>query len=359
MSAIQIKFPALTLKAGPQAFARIRDTGLRPADVGILPGAAGGPKALGIQGLDLALFGDWLPRAPRERALIGASIGSWRFASACLPNAAQGIRRLGELYTEQRFAKGVSMAEVSRSCSRMLDELLDGQDSHILSNPHYRLNVMVVKSLGLLAHDRRGALGLGLSSVIGNNLLGRPRLAKHFERVILHDARLPPPLAALNDFPSRYLHLDTSNLRHALLASGSIPMVMEGVRDIPGAGAGTYRDGGLLDYHLDLPYSGSDVVLYPHFTDKVIPGWFDKGLPWRRADITRLQNVLLLAPSREYLARLPHGKLPDRKDFSRYLGDDAGRERYWHKAMDESRRLGDEFLELVDNDRLDAQLQAL
>ncbi len=359
MSAIQIKFPALTLKAGPQAFARIRDSGLQPADVGILPGAAGGPKALGIQGLDLALFGDWLPRAPRERALIGASIGSWRFASACLPNAAQGIRHLGELYTAQRFAKGVSMAEVSHSCSLMLDELLDGQDSLILSNPHYRLNVMVVKSLGLLAHDRRGVLGLGLSSVIGNNLIGRPRLSKHFERVILHDARLAPPLTALNDFPSRYLPLNTCNLRHALLASGSIPMVMEGVRDIPGAGAGTYRDGGLLDYHLDLPYSGSDVVLYPHFTDKVIPGWFDKGLPWRRADTTRLQNVLLLAPSRDYLARLPHGKLPDRKDFSRYLGDDAGRQRYWRKAMDESRRLGDEFLELVDNGRLDAKIQAL
>ena len=74
MTAIHIKFPALTLKAGKRAFTRIREQGLAPADVGILPGAAGGPKALGIQGLDLALFGDWLRRAPRERALIGASI---------------------------------------------------------------------------------------------------------------------------------------------------------------------------------------------------------------------------------------------------------------------------------------------
>ncbi|MGV8769482.1 patatin-like phospholipase family protein, partial [Pseudomonas aeruginosa] len=61
------------------------------------------------------------------------------------------------------------------------------------------------------------------------------------------------------------------------------------------------RDGGLLDYHLDLPYEDRGVVLYPHFTDKVIPGWFDKGLPWRRGDAGRLQDVLLLAPSREYL----------------------------------------------------------
>jgi hypothetical protein len=101
------------------------------------------------------------------------------------------------------------------------------------------------------------------------------------------------------------------------------------------------------------------VVLYPHFTDKVIPGWFDKGLPWRRGDAGRLQDVLLLAPSREYLARLPHAKLPDRKDFTRYLGDDDGRERYWRQAMAESRRLGDEFLELVDGGRLGERLQAL
>ncbi|WP_132718975.1 patatin-like phospholipase family protein [Pseudomonas aeruginosa] len=319
MPAIQIKSPALTLKAGRRALARIRERGLQPADVGIVPGAAGGPKALGIQGLDLAIFGEWLPRAPRERSLIGASIGSWRFASACLPDAVAGLTRLGELYTRQRFPKGVS----------------------------------------ILAHDHKASLGLGLSSVIRDNLIGRRHLHRHFERVILHDARQAPPLAALTDFPSRYLHLDGGNLRQALLASGSIPMVMEGVRDLPGAGPGTYRDGGLLDYHLDLPYEDRGVVLYPHFTDKVIPGWFDKGLPWRRGDAGRLQDVLLLAPSREYLARLPHAKLPDRKDFTRYLGDDDGRERYWRQAMAESRRLGDEFLELVDGGRLGEHLQAL
>ena len=359
MSAIHIKYPALTLKAGSAALARIRERGLQPADVGILPGAAGGPKALGIQGLDLALFGDWLPRAPRQRSLIGASIGAWRFASACLPDATAGIERLGQLYTGLTFSKGASISEVSQNCSRMLDALLDGQDAALLQTPLYRLNVVVVKSHGLLAQDDRRALSLGLSSVIGSNLLGRARLARHFERVILHDARLAPPLSALTDFPSRSLPLDIDNLRHALLASGSIPMVMEGVRDIPGVGPGTYRDGGLLDYHLDLPYAGDDIVLYPHFIDRVIPGWFDKAMPWRRGDAMRLQNVLLLAPSRQYLQRLPYGKLPDRKDFTRFIGDDAGRQRYWRQAMEESRRLGDEFLELSESGRLAALLQPL
>ena len=359
MTAIHIKFPALTLKAGPRAFGRIRQAGLNAADVGILPGAAGGPKALGIQGLDLALFGQWLPAAPRERSLIGASVGAWRFASACLPDAAEGIRRLGTLYNEQSFAKGVTMAGVSQSSQRMLDDLLDGRDTSILDNPQFRLNIMVVKSHGLLAQDHRGRLGLGLSSVIADNLRGRARLSRHFERLILHDPRLAPPLHPLNDFPSRFVPLATDNLRQALLASGSIPMVMEGVRDLPGAGAGTFRDGGLLDYHLDLPYSGEDIVLYPHFTDRVIPGWFDKGLPWRRGNVDRLQDVLLLAPSREYLARLPYGKLPDRNDFKRFMGDDPSRRKYWRTAMDESRRLGDEFLELTANGGLGERLLTL
>ncbi|MBP5078342.1 patatin-like phospholipase family protein [Pseudomonas chlororaphis] len=359
MTAFHIKFPALTLKAGPRALARIRANGLSAAEVGTLPGAAGGPKALGIQGLDLALFGEWLPAAPRERSLIGASVGSWRFASACLPDAAEGIRRLGQLYNAQSFAKGVTMAQISQSSQRMLHELLDGRDASILDNPHYRLNIMVVKSHGLLADDHRGRLGLGLSSVIADNLRGRARLSRHFERLVLHDPRLAPPLRALDDFPSRFVPLDIGNLRQALLASGSIPMVMQGVRDLPGAGAGTFRDGGLLDYHLDLPYSGDDIVLYPHFTDRVIPGWFDKTLPWRRGNPGRLQDVLLLAPSKEYLARLPYGKLPDRNDFKRFMGDDASRQKYWRSAMDESRRLGDEFLELAASGGLGERLLTL
>jgi hypothetical protein len=59
---------------------------------------------------------------------------------------------------------------------------------------------MVVKSHGLLADDHRGRLGLGLSSVIADNLRGRARLSRHFERVIIHDPRLAPPVNTLNDF---------------------------------------------------------------------------------------------------------------------------------------------------------------
>jgi len=135
--------------------------------------------------------------------------------------------------------------------------------------------------------------------------------------------------------------------------------VMNAINDIPGVSAGVFRDGGLLDYHLDLPYQADGIVLYPHFTDRVIPGWFDKSLPWRKANAEQLQDVLLISPSREYLSQLPHGKLPDRSDFKRYLGNDQGREDYWRQAMAESRRLGDEFLELADSGDIAGRLQPL
>lgn len=359
MSSIHISRPALEIRAGSLALAHIRERGLNPEDVAILPGAAGGPKALGIQGLDLALFGDWLPRAPRIRTLIGASIGSWRFASACLPDPVAGFRRLGELYTSLRFGRKASIAEVTRSCREMLEALLQDQDDAILDNAHYRLTVMVVRSQGLLAGERRLQVALGLTSVIASNLLSRRRLAGHFERIVMHDPRQAPPLGELSDFPSRCIPMDRLNLRAALLASGSIPLVMEGIRDIPGVGPGTYRDGGLLDYHLDLPYQEPGLVLYPHFTHRVIPGWFDKSMPWRKANQQRLSRVVLLSPSAEYLDGLPHGKLPDRTDFKRYLGNDEGRARYWRQAMAESQRLGDEFLDLVENGKLSERLKPL
>ena len=360
MSAVHTRSPALTIRAGRRAFERLREQPFAAGDVHVIPGAAGGPKALGISGLDKAIFGDFLPSAPQERSLIGSSIGSWRFAAvASTDDPKAQLARLADLYTSQRFAKGVSMAEVSRKSVLFLEELLGGHEDHILNHPWYRLNVVVVRSRGMLEHDTRGRLSLGLMNAISANMVSRRHLGRFMERGILHDARLKAPVSKLIDFPSHEVALTRDNLLPALLASASIPMVMSGVRNIPGAPEGVYRDGGLLDYHLDLPYEQPGVILYPHFTDKVVPGWFDKTLPWRRGDATRLQDVVLVAPSKEYLETLPDRKLPDRKDFETYVNNDQGRERAWRKAIAESDRLGDEFMELTETGKLTEVLRPL
>lgn len=352
MTAFNSKSPALTILAGRRAYQRVREQGLRPEDVHVIPGAAGGPKALGISGLDKAIFGSWLPQAQQVRSLIGASIGSWRFAAIASGDPVEQLTRLCELYTRQRFPKGVSMAEVTRRSVLFLEELLAGREEAILNHPDYRLSIVVVRSLGMLQHDTRGRLALGLMTAISANMVSRRHLGRFLERGIIHDPRSKTPLGDLIDFPSHQVPLNRENLMSALLASAAIPMIMSGVPSIAGAPDGVYRDGGLLDYHLDLPYEQPGVVLYPHFTDRVVPGWFDKGMPWRRGDATRLQDVVLIAPSREYLQSLPDRKLPDRKDFERYVGNDDKRESVWRQAIAESDRLGDEFMELIEKGRI-------
>src|SRR5215210_8843777 len=92
---------ALTLRAGPRALAKIRERGLDAAMVEIIPGAAGGPKGLGIAGLDRAIFTEWLPAKPRVRHLIGASIGAWRFAAACCDDPVAALGAFARAYTSQ------------------------------------------------------------------------------------------------------------------------------------------------------------------------------------------------------------------------------------------------------------------
>ena len=352
----------LTIRAGRRALERIRSHGLDPADVEIIPGAAGGPKGLGIAGLDRAIFGEWLPRAPRVRHLVGASIGAWRFAAVCRSDRLQALEEFARGYTKQRYPRRPSRQFVSQSARAMLDELFKGREDEILSSPEYRLHVLTVRGRWPLTRDTSFGTPFGFGMAALANTLDRRHLARFIDRTVFHDARGHPPFIAAGDLasPSRslrfdafhthFVELDRGNLGEALLASASIPMILEGVADIPRAPAGVYWDGGIIDYHLHLPFHRSTgLVLYPHFTDHIVPGWLDKALPWRRARGEWLENVVLVAPSREYVAKLPYGKLPNRSDFRKFAGDDEGREKYWRAAIAESDRLGEAFLRLVES----------
>jgi hypothetical protein len=104
----------------------------------------------------------------------------------------------------------------------------------------------------------------------------------------------------------------------------------------------------LIDYHLLLPHTRLDgIVLYPHFVPHVTPGWLDKFLPWRKRPRGHpwLANLLLIAPSRAFLDRLPNRKLPDRDDFYRYGVDHAARIRIWERAIAECERFADAAME--------------
>jgi hypothetical protein len=100
------------------------------------------------------------------------------------------------------------------------------------------------------------------------------------------------------------------------------------------------------------------LVLYPHFQKTVIPGWLDKAFKGRHRATEHLDNVVVLAPSPEWVKTLPNAKLPDRGDFKHYVDDEAGRIAAWTRAVGESERLRDEFAQWVSGDRY-IEVQAL
>ena len=162
-----------------------------------------------------------------------------------------------------------------------------------------------------------------------------------------------------DDFTTHYQVLNLENVTPWLMASASIPGVMSAVRDIPNAPQGSYRDGGLIDYHIDLPFQSEGIVLYPHFTDSITPGWFDKMFKSRKANPENQARTLLLSPSQEYLNSLPLGRLPDRKDFTLKGLDQQKRIQLWNQSVAESQRLGDEFLEMIEKQNFAEFMQDL
>ena len=294
-----------------------------------------------------------------RRALIGSSIGSWRFASIIALGAQEGTRRLGDLYTHMNFTKGMSIQEISQVCNEMLNGLIEGKAQQIVQHPDYHLTIMAIRSRHLLNSDRQLSLFTALAGIVATNTIKRTSAKLFMERVVVqpeHPNQLRLHLE--QDFQTHYNTLNERNLNQWLMASGSIPGAMASVSNIPDAPAGVYRDGGLIDYHLDLPYPSQGIVLYPHFTDRIIPGWFDKFVKWRKANPENHARTLLISPSEDYLKRLPLGRLPDRRDFK--AGEDQQKRiQIWKTCMAESQRLGDEFLELQQKQNFADYLQPL
>jgi hypothetical protein len=72
--------------------------------VGVTPGAAGGPKGLILGALDRFIFGDWLAWSAHEVQRVGAAIGAWRMATACLDDPMTAFQRLEHDYVHPHYA---------------------------------------------------------------------------------------------------------------------------------------------------------------------------------------------------------------------------------------------------------------
>ena len=329
----------LCFKAGPAARKILENEGLTPATIDAIAGAAGGPKWLVLAAMDKWLFGEWLQSRSRPLPLVGASIGSWRFAAVSQADPLAAIERLERLYIEQSYSAKPSYKEVTTTARQVLAELLgDHGVAQILTHPWARLHVVTALCKGWTGRDGLLPMMSGFGAATAINAFNRNALALFLERHVFADNRDGAlPTQAFPGFATRMPALTEDNLIPSLLASGSIPFVMEAVT-VPGQ-EGNYRDGGMVDYHMDLPLSTNGLVLMPHFSKLIVPGWLDKFVPWRKP--CYLDNTLVIHPSDEWIATLPNQKIPDRNDFQTYKDDYATRTRNWRVVVERGQELAD------------------
>jgi hypothetical protein len=352
---------ALRIHAGPRAMQALREHGPQAQHVRAVPAAAGGPKGLVLNPLDQFLFGDWLANNVRPVHLLGASIGAWRMAAACLDRPAEALARMADDYVHQEYEHEPGKLPMSRHVSETFEANLrarfDGRATELLGNSRYRLHVFTSRGRNLLRRHGRALSSISTpfshAFAFAANALSRRAMGGWWERVVFSDPREPMPIH-LRDYRTRGADISPENLPLCILASCSIPYWLDPVRDIPGGPRGAYWDGGITDYHLHLNYASMTdapgdpaLVLYPHFQSSVIPGWLDKFFKHRHRATEKLSNVIVVSPSPEWIATLPNAKLPDRTDFRRFGDDTKARVAAWSTAIEESARLRDEFADWV------------
>jgi hypothetical protein len=319
--------------------------------------------------LDQYIFGQWLPRSAQPVDLVGASIGAWRLATACLSDTVSALERLSHDYIHQSYEtppgrRGPTADHVSERFGQGLRGFYGGRVQEVLTHPRYRLHVMTSRGIGLLAREHRWLTPLGYAGAYATNVVSRGLMDAWLERVVFSSGgdQLHPLPFGTTDYRTRQVALNEANFMPAVQASCSIPFVLQAVHNIPGAPRGAYWDGGITDYHLHLDYRsprpGPGIVLYPHFQRQVVPGWLDKALKWRHKSTPLLDRMLLLAPDPEWVKTLPNAKLPDRTDFTRYATDLPARIQAWTTAARAAQQLADEFAQWLE--RPDpAEVQAL
>ncbi|MEY3613966.1 MAG: hypothetical protein RL697_681 [Pseudomonadota bacterium] len=355
---------ALHIHAGLKALAHIREHGLRPEHIGVIPGAAGGPKGLILGPLDRFIFGQWLPQSSQPVHLVGASIGAWRMATACLHEPMAAFERLERDYIAQHYElppgqKRPSAEQVSREFAASLQSFYGGRIDELLAHQRYKLHLVTSRGRHVLHREHPLGTPLGYAGAYISNAVSRRAMGAWLERVVF-SSQGPLPFST-QDYATRQLPLQANNFMAALQASCAIPFVLQAVHHIPGAPKGAYWDGGITDYHLHLNYqppANSPIVLYPHFQQAVVPGWLDKALKWRHHATPALDAVVLLAPNPEWVKTLPNGKLPDRQDFVTYGQDLAARMKVWNAAASAAQQLADEFRSWLERPELD-QLKPL
>ncbi|MEZ9595152.1 patatin-like phospholipase family protein [Shewanella sp. 10N.261.52.F9] len=337
---------SLRFIAGAKAYKTLSENAFKPELFTQLLAASGGPKWIGIAALDRYLFTEFFKDLNQPLHTLGASSGAWRLACLAQSNPNAAYDRLEELYIGQRYDTKPTSVQISAQVSGIITGLLGSTGAEeVIGHQHINSHYIACKGRHFNRMGTRAGLGVGLTAAAMTNLVNRKSLSLHFTRCVFGVEQQLSPFAKLTDLPSQYYSLTQANIHQVLLATGSIPLVLAPVTEINGAPKGHYYDGGITDYHFDLPLAHSKgLTLYPHFYPRMSPGWFDKSLSWRFAK-HNYDNALILAPTDAYLQSLPYNKLPDREDFTQL--DSDSRIKYWRQSAVMSQVLADDFANVI------------
>ncbi len=346
----------LRIQAGEKAYHLIKDGGFSFDSVTTYVGPAVGPRWLVASGFDLALIaGRKLGSKTRPVLLAGASAGAWRFAAWVQPEPEKSYTQLLKAYIRIPYKKEHTPEALHDALVRVINAYIkDDAIPFALANDHYRLAFTTARARNLTASEIPWIQWLGLGAAYLLNRLSSANLPLFFERVVFYNGPRPPMFCFREGFRGKTVPLNAINFKYALLASGAIPMLITGIRDIYGAPTGVYRDGGLVDYHLNHDYStrDEDVTLFFHHQERVIPGWLDRNLLKHRPRSGVLDSVLLIRPSEELIQTFPGGKVPDRDDFGIFLDDPKTRIQNWEDVVERCAPLGEIFIEAVESGRI-------
>ena len=345
----------IDIHAGKTAAKIINELGFKPELFTSFLGASGGPKWFTLFGLDKYIFGEFFKDRTQQLNLIGSSAGAFRSACFAQNDPVAAIERLAKSYSQTRYSSNKPTPnEITIKARALLEDVFgDNGVTEIINNPIFKAHFIVAKSNGFIASENKLIQLLGLSKSYMLNRVNRKLLGSQYERFIFGAPNSNLSITDSYNFKTQNIPLSQTNLKDALLASGSIPLVMQGIKNIAGSPPGIYRDGGIIDYHFDLKINNPGLILYPHFNSEPKAGWFDKNLK-RKVAPQNYDNVVMITPSKEFIAGLPYGKIPDRNDFTDLDADT--RIKYWNTVFSETEKLAEAFDKNLSVQKIDLKI---
>lgn len=210
---------ALRIYAGPRARRRLEQQGLQARDVLTIPAAAGGPKGLILGALDRFIFGDWLAPTTHRVDLVGASIGAWRMATACLQEPVAAFKRLEHDYIHQHYElqpgqKRPPPELISERFGQNLQAFYGGRVPEVLNHPRFRLHILTSRGRHLLGREHGLRTPLVYIGAFFTTTVHRKAMGAWLERVVFSTPGAELPFAT-GDYRTRRVALSEANFMAA------------------------------------------------------------------------------------------------------------------------------------------------